>query len=72
MNIQPRYDCHGKTYTEVDDKLPNWLLLRQDCAPIHIITGNSERMREVVTNILKELNFKYAVPWNNQGVVIVL
>lgn len=72
MDIQPRYDCHGKTYMEVEDKLPNWLLLRQDCLPIHIVTGNSEKMREVVMKILNEYDFKYMIPTYNHGMVIVL
>lgn len=72
MDIQPRYDCHGKTYLEVEDKLPNWLLLQQDCLPIHIITGNSERMREVVTKILHDYDFKYMIPSRNFGEIIVL
>lgn len=72
MDIQPRYDCHGKTYFEVEDKLANWLLLNQDRTPIHIITGNSEKMREVVVKILNGYGFKYGVPDYNQGMIIVL
>ena len=72
MDIQPRYDCHGKTYMDVEDKLPNWLLLNQDRTPIHVITGNSEKMKEVVMTILNDYGFKYAIPNNNQGIVIVL
>jgi len=72
MNIQPIYDCHNKTYTDVEDKLPNWLLLRQDCLPIHIVTGNSEKMKEIVTKILIDYDFKYMVPPHNYGMIIVL
>lgn len=72
MDIQPRYDCHNKTYFDIEDKLPNWLLLQQDSRPIHIITGNSDKMKEVVIAILDQYDMKYAIPYYNEGMIIVL
>ena len=72
MDIQPRYDCHNKTHFEVEDRLPNWLLLNHKSCPIYVITGNSEKMREIVTKIINQYGFNYVTPSYNYGLIIVL
>jgi len=66
-----KYDCHGKTYEEVIDELENWLCLHYADAPFEIITGNSEQMKQIVINQLEELDFKYGIPADNNGMIKV-
>ena len=65
------YDCHGKTHSEVLDELENWLCIHYGDAPFEIITGNSNEMKEIVMTQLDELDFKYGVPADNNGVIKV-
>ena len=65
------YDCHGKTHYEVMDELENWLCINYADAPLEIITGNSNEMKEIVMKQLDELDFKYGVPADNNGMIKV-
>lgn len=65
------YDCHGKTHSEVLDELENWLCIHYAEAPFEIITGNSKEMKEIVMAQLEELDFKYGVPADNNGIIKV-
>jgi cytochrome c len=69
----PKFDCHGMTYLEVEDKFENWLLLNSSDLPLQIITGNSEEMRAIVVKYLEKHKFTmYEVPAFNSGALIVL
>ncbi|NBP58956.1 hypothetical protein EBU71_20905 [bacterium] len=72
MKNNPTYDCHGKTYYDVEDQFPNWLLLNSTYTPLHVITGNSDGMKNVVVKILKEYDFNYMISPDNNGKIIVL
>jgi hypothetical protein len=65
------FDCHGLNYLEVEDKLPNWLLINQFNLPIDIITGASDKMKQVVKEILDKYEFKYHVPIHNSGMITI-
>ena len=67
----PKFDCHSLTYLEVEDKFENWLLLNSTKLPLEIITGNSDKMKEIVKKYLDKHNFTYYVPLFNNGVIIV-
>ena len=65
------FDCHGMTYFEVEDTLPNWLLINQYNQPFDIITGASEPMKNLVKTILDKYQFRYTIPIFNYGMIIV-
>jgi len=61
-------DLHGVKHADVDRLVENFVLLNEP--PLTIITGNSQRMQEIVINklIVKKVNF---VRWGS-GVLKVL
>lgn len=69
--MKPTFDCHGKTYYEVEDQLENWLLLNSTKAPLEIITGDSDKMRLIVKRYLDKHGFQYIVPYWNNGMIVV-
>ena len=61
-------DLHGVRHADVERLVENFVLLNEP--PLTIITGNSQRMQEIVINklIVKKVNF---VRWGS-GVLKVL
>tara|TARA_B100000029_G_scaffold444904_1_gene464982 strand:- start:52 stop:291 length:240 start_codon:yes stop_codon:yes gene_type:complete len=67
-------DLHGLTHGEVEDKLENWLILQYNLGnfPIHVITGNSSRMKQLVETSAERRGFKTSEPLDgNSGVLLV-
>ena len=67
-------DLHGLTHGEVEDKLENWLILQYNLGnfPIHVITGNSSRMKQLVELSAEKRGFKTSEPLDgNSGVLLV-
>ena len=54
MNI---LDLHGIRHSEVDRLVENFVLLNNP--PLRIITGNSDKMSELVMTVLHRHNIKY-------------
>ena len=54
MNI---LDLHGIRHSEVDRLVENFVLLNG--TPMRIITGNSDKMTELVLTVLHRHNIKY-------------
>ena len=50
-------DLHGVRHHEVERMVENFVLLNK--VPLTIVTGNSDRMRNIVTKKLKELNIEW-------------
>ena len=50
-------DLHNTRHKEVDRLVENFVLLEK--LPLRIITGNSEKMMELVTDVLERHDFKY-------------
>jgi hypothetical protein len=65
-------DLHGLSRIEVRDIVENFVLLHSTELPIRIITGNSNHMRNLTTNILDKHKFTYNIPVHNPGEIIVL
>ena len=74
LNNNTEIDLHGLTHGEVEDKLENWLILQYNLGnfPIHVITGNSSRMKQLVELSAKKRGFKTSEPLDgNSGVLLV-
>jgi hypothetical protein len=69
--MRPTFDCHGKTYLEVEDQLENWVLMNEDKMPVDIITGDSDKMRLIAKQALDKHGFQYYVPYWNNGMIVV-
>ena len=52
-----KLDLHGIRHSEVDRLVENFVLLND--TPIRIITGNSDRMIELVVSVLDRHNINY-------------
>tara|TARA_Y100001963_G_C6699518_1_gene408732 strand:- start:886 stop:1083 length:198 start_codon:yes stop_codon:yes gene_type:complete len=52
-----RLDLHGIRHSEVDRLVENFVLLNS--TPIRIITGNSDKMIELVVKVLDRHNIEY-------------
>ena len=60
-------DLHGKRHHEVDRLVENFVLLGN--TPMTIVTGKSDRMRELVVNVLDRHQFRYQIPPSNWGLI---
>ncbi len=63
-------DLHGVKHPEATMKVENFVLLNK--TPMNIITGRSEKMIWLTTNVLKKYRFKYVIYSHNPGMIIVL
>jgi hypothetical protein len=63
-------DLHGLSHLEVEDRVENFITLND--VPFRIITGNSERMRELVSKMLKKYKIQHYVPVHNPGEIIAI
>ena len=50
-------DLHGIKHNDVDRLVENFVLLNS--LPLRIITGNSDKMKELVTNVLNKHDIRY-------------
>ena len=50
-------DLHGTRHNDVDVLVENFVLMNEP--PIRIITGNSDKMKELVYNVLNRHNIEY-------------
>ena len=67
-------DLHGLTHGEVEDKLENWLILQYNLGnfPLHVITGNSSRMKQLVELSATRRGFEVSEPLNNNSGVLLV
>ena len=67
-------DLHGYTYNDAKHYLENELILEynNNNFPVLIITGNSFKMKSIVYEVSKKLNFTVTTPLdNNIGTLVV-
>ena len=63
-------DLHGVSHYDVRDVVENFILMNNP--PFKIITGYSERMRNLTQNMLDKHKFQHYVPVHNAGEIIVI
>lgn len=69
--VQPEWDCHNRTYDEVESELGNWILLKQEFVPLTIISGNSKEMKGRVVKVIEGIGFDWMEHPTNEGRIIV-
>jgi len=65
-------DLHGVNHDQVWDTVENFVLLNSEKTPLKIVTGLSDKMRDIVKEVLDFYYFEYEVPLYNQGQITVL
>ncbi len=63
-------DLHGEKHNRVSEIVENFIF--ENKAPLSIVTGNSNRMKQIVTDILDKNNFKYIIWSKNLGEIVIL
>jgi len=65
-------DLHGTQHSEVEDKLVEFYFW-ENVEPSNslIITGNSQKMRQIVTEWLDKYEYNYYIPSYNAGEIRV-
>ena len=63
-------DLHGERHPDVDRIVENFVLLNN--TPMNIITGRSDKMIELATDVLKKHRFQYFIYSHNPGMIIVI
>tara|TARA_Y100000741_G_scaffold337241_1_gene296432 strand:+ start:41 stop:274 length:234 start_codon:yes stop_codon:yes gene_type:complete len=70
-SIELKLDLHGITYNMIEELLEDYCYT--NTPPFKIITGNSNKMKNLVIDFLNKNNFKYMVGNHfNQGFIHVL
>ena len=55
-------DLHGVKHKDVDDEILDFIYQNQDKLPLIIICGNSNKMIQIVSMILKIVDIKFSSP----------
>ena len=75
MNNYSSYklDLHGTFYRDVSSKVHSFIsrCIMDKALEVEIVTGNSDRMKELVIEVLSEYNLKSESPTYNNGTLIV-
>ena len=70
-SIELKLDLHGITYNMIEELLEDYCYT--NTPPFKIVTGNSNKMKNLVIDFLNKNNFKYMVGNHfNQGFIHVL
>ena len=65
-------DLHELSHEEVWDVVENFVLINSEELPLKIITGYSDRMKEIVIGVLDSYNYMYETPVHDGGEIVVL
>lgn len=73
MKRKATLDLHRVKHADVEDKLIDFLFWQKfDFKGINIITGNSQKMQEIVMDFLDKYEFKYYISSHNLGEIVVV
>ena len=66
-------DLHGKKHEVVEENLANWLIVQYNRGniPMKIITGNSEKMKNIVYEVCEKYDFEVEEDFINSGVLVI-
>ena len=68
--MSPQLDLHGIPHSDVQELVSEWIYCQP--LPLKIITGNSDKMKKIVTKTLNSLKYTYIIGDNiNQGYIKV-
>jgi DNA-nicking Smr family endonuclease len=71
-----KLDLHGKSHYDVSNLLDQfiWESMKLGFPSIEVVTGNSQRMKNVVIDVISEYQFSYEVGnfWNSGYIRIFL
>ena len=68
----PELDLHGVRHCEVPDTLHRFLTQHWSKSKLHIITGKSEAMRNIIREALRIYDdIRYYVSISNAGVIVI-
>jgi len=63
-------DLHGTRHHEVDLKVENFILMHQEDTPLTIICGNSQKMIDLVYDVINRIDLQTVV-MNQYGVIVI-
>lgn len=63
-------DLHGTRHHEVDYKVENFILMNQEEIPLTIICGNSQKMIDLVYDVINRISCK-TVAMDQYGVIVI-
>ena len=70
IKSEKELDLHKVRHDDVNRLVENFVLLNR--LPLKIITGNSQRMRELAVEVLKRYNFDYEYLWNMNTIIVII
>lgn len=65
-----KLDLHGVRHQDVDLKVENFILLNQDQVPLTIICGNSQRMIDLVNDVIDSIDCEEVI-MDQYGVIVI-
>ena len=68
-----KIDLHGNRHDDVERLVENFVLLNSEELPIEIITGNSDKIRKIVIEVLDKhyMKYHYKFYWNMGSIVVM-
>jgi len=65
-----KLDLHGVRHHEVDLKVENFILMNQSQIPLTIICGNSQRMIDLVFDVINRIGCE-TVAMDRYGIIVI-
>jgi hypothetical protein len=65
-----KLDLHGVRHHEVDLKVENFILMNQSQIPLTIICGNSQRMIDLVFDVISRIGCETVV-MDSYGIIVI-
>jgi hypothetical protein len=65
-----KLDLHGVRHHEVDLKVENFILMNQSQIPLTIICGNSQRMIDLVFDVINRIGCETVV-MDRYGIIVI-